>query len=234
MNVPPNTDALVRAVPVGTKPSRYALLLNFLPLLHVAAGAVVICSVDGVLQIVGVTLTWVYVLPPLMCRLAMAIFGRPEGENLGQDTRAFRVWWFLTQWQLLFNRFSVFEEVLRLVPGLYALWLNAWGSSVSPVVYWGPGAMVVDRHAVRVGPGTVIGTRAVLSGHLAVKDPLGTFNVTLAPIEIGAAVLVGAYAGIAPGCTVAANEEVPAAAFLRPFTRWAGRRRTKAARPMTG
>jgi len=76
--------------------------------------------------------------------------------------------------------------------------------------------------------------RAVLSGHLAMKDSSGAFRVTLAPVEIGEGALIGAYAGIGPGCRVAAGEEVPAAAFLRPFTQWTGGRRVKADRPRLG
>jgi hypothetical protein len=48
----------------------------------------------------------------------MVSFGRPEGQ-LTQDMSAYRVWWVLTQWQILFNRLPWLEELLRLVPGLY-------------------------------------------------------------------------------------------------------------------
>jgi hypothetical protein len=200
-------------------------------LLHVLAGAVLLYLADGATVRIGIALAWIYVLPPLACRTAMALLGTPEGTDLGQETRAYKVWWFVTQCQVLFNRFDFFEELLRLVPGLYALWLNAWGARVSPVVYWGPGALVVDRPAVRVARGAVIGTRAVLAGHLAVKDESGNFRVTLAPVDIGAGALIGAYAGIGPGCTVAAGEAVPAGAFLRPHTQWMAGRRVKADRP---
>jgi len=225
------TRELTRALPAGAKPSGYSLALNFLPLLHLLAGAAFLWLVDGAVARIGAALAWIYILPPLAGRVVMALFGAPQGEGLGQEARAYKVWWFLTQMQVLFNRFAVLEELLRMVPGLYALWLNGWGAQVSPVVYWGPGSVVVDRQAARIGPGAVIGVRAVLSGHLAVKDSNGAFRVTLAPVEIGEGALIGAYAGIGPGCRVAAGEEVPAAAFLRPFTHWTGGRRVKANRP---
>jgi len=230
----PQLEQLTRALPAGAKPSGYSLALNFLPLLHLLAGAAVLWFVDGAMARIGAALAWIYILPPLAGRVAMAQFGAPAGEGLSQEARAYKVWWFLTQLQVLFNRFGFLEELLRMVPGLYALWLNAWGARVSPVVYWGPGAVVVDRQAVRVARGAVIGTRAVLAGHLAVKDSSGAFRVTLAPVEIGEGALIGAYAGIGPGCRVAAGEEVPAAAFLRPFTQWTGGRRVKPGRPRLG
>jgi len=68
----------------------------------------------------------------------------------------------------------------------------------------------------------------VLTGHLAVQDAAGRFTVTLAPVTVGAAALIGAYAGIGPGCVVAAGQEVLAARFLRPHTRWDQGRRVKA------
>jgi hypothetical protein len=231
MNAPPQLEELARPLPAGAKPSGYSLALNFLPLLHLLAGAAVLWFVDGTLARIGAALAWIYILPPLAGRIAMTLFGTPHGEGFGQDARAYKVWWFLMQLQVLFNRFSFLEELLRMVPGLYALWLNGWGARVSSVVYWGPGVLVMDRQAVRVARGAVIGTRAVLVGHLALKDSAGAFRVTLAPVEIGEGALIGAYAAIGPGCSVSAGEEVPAAAFLRPFTQWSGHRRVKANRP---
>jgi len=232
--IAPQLDELTRALPAGAKPSGYSLALNFLPVLQLLAGAAVLWFVDGAMARIGTALAWIYILPPLAGRIAMALFGAAEGEGLGQETRAYKLWWFLTQLQVLFNRFGFLEELLRMVPGLYALWLNAWGAQVSPLVYWGPGAVVLDRQAARVARDVVIGTRAVLAGHLAVKDSSGAFRVTLAPVEIGVGALIGAYAGISPGCRVAAGEEVPAAAFLRPFTQWAGGKRVKVDRPRRG
>jgi hypothetical protein len=229
----PQLDDLRRALPPGAKPSAYSLALNFLPFLHLLAGAALVWSVAGAPARIFVTLAWIYLLPPLAGRVATLLYGESEGKDVGQSDRAYKVWWFLTQCQVLFNRFGFLEELLRMVPGLYALWLNLWGAHVSPVVYWGPGAVVADRQSVRIGPGAVIGTRAVLAGHLAVKDAQGVFRVTLAPVEIGAGALIGAYVGIAPGCRVGAGEEVPAATFLRPHTYWSEGRRVRPQRPRT-
>lgn len=230
MNATEPRDALIRALPAGAKPSLYSLALNALPLAYIAAGVAVVAAIDGIGAAAGAALAWIYVLPPLAARIAMALFGVPQGEALCQDSRAYKVWWFLVQLQVPFNRFGIFEELLRLVPGLYPLWLNAWGSRVSALVYWGPGAMVADRQSARIGRGAVIGTRAVISGHLAVKDERGATCVTLGPVEIGDGVLIGAYAGIGPGSIIATGEQVPAAAFVRPYTRWAEGRRMKGGR----
>jgi UDP-3-O-[3-hydroxymyristoyl] glucosamine N-acyltransferase len=224
-------DTLPQALLAEARPSGFSLALNYLPLLNLLAGAALLLFVDSVAAGIATLLAWIYLLPPLACRITIGLFGMPQGDGLDQSARAYKVWWFLAQLQVLFNRFGMFEELLRMVPGLYALWLNAWGARVSAMVYWGPGAMVVDRQAVRIDRNVVIGTRAVLAGHIAVRDSGGAFRVTLAPVEIGAGALIGAYAGIGPGCKVAPEQEVPTAAFLRPFTQWKDGQRIKSARP---
>lgn len=231
MTVPPNVVELTQTRPAGVRPGRYSVALNALPLAIVVAGAAVVWWVESAPARIALALAWIYLLPPLAGRLVIAAFGAPLGERLTEDMRAYRVWWLLVQLQVVFNRFPFFEEALRLIPGAYALWLNLWGSHVSALVYWGSGAIAVDRHALRIGPAVVLGTRSVLSAHLATKDEAGVYRVTLAPVTIGDGALIGAYAGIGPGCVVEPGAEVPAAAFLRPHTQWSGDRRVRTPRP---
>jgi len=231
MNAPPLQDELKRVRVAGTRPSGYSLALNALPFVYLLCGTGVILTVDGPAARVLIGLAWIYLLPPVVTRLALAVWGSPEGEGLGQDTRGYRLWWFVTQMQVVFNRLPVLEEALRLVPGCYPLWLQLWGARVSLKVYWASGAMIVDRTLLDVGAGVVVGTRAVISAHLAYKDEAGVFRVTVARTRIGDDVLIGAYAGIGPGCRIESGAEVPAAAFLRPYTHWTRGARVRTDRP---
>lgn len=215
----------------GESPSRYSLLLNALPFLYLVAGFASLAYATSTLGRLAIATVWLYLLPPLVARVCMAMFGSPTGRDLLQSARAYRVWWFLAQLQVVFNRVPALEEVLRIVPGLYPLWLRLWGARVSLKVYWGPGSLVTDRMLLEIGAGVVIGTRAVLSAHLACKDEAGAFRVTIAPVVIGDGALIGAYAGIGPGCRIDAGSEVPAAAFLRPDTHWQRGRRLRTGRP---
>ncbi len=233
MNAPQSHNDLTRTRVADTRPSGYSLALNALPLVYLLCGVGAIALTDDIGRRVLIGMAWLYVLPPVIVRLALGVCGGVEGENLGQETRAYKLWWFVTQMQVVFNRFPALEEALRLVPALYPLWLRLWGARSSFKVYWACGAMVLDRTLLSVGSGVVIGTRAVLASHLAYKDEAGAFRVTIARVEIGDDVLIGAYAGIGPGCRIDAGSEVPAAAFLRPFTRWTRGNRGRADRPRT-
>src|SRR5262249_14860643 len=115
--------------------SRFTLALNYLPLTQLLLGAALIAwQATSLLAAVLWALAWLYLLPPLISRLAMLVFGAPQGRALTQETRAYKVWWFTHQWQVLFNRLPWLEELLRLMPGVYALWLRLWGARVSPLV----------------------------------------------------------------------------------------------------
>jgi hypothetical protein len=210
----------------GARASTYTLLLNALPLAYVVCAVAAVLAVAGWPARIVVGLAWIYLLPPLLVRVSQALWGSPEGRDLTQDTRAYKLWWFATQMQVPFNRFPMLEEALRLAPGLYALWLRLWGARVSTRVYWAAGVIVTDRNLIDVGLGAVIGTRAILASHLGFKDEHGAFRVTVARLRIEDEALIGAYAGLGPGCRIEAGAEVPVAAFLRPFTDWqsAGRR----------
>ncbi|WP_078119794.1 hypothetical protein [Thiosocius teredinicola] len=198
--------------------SRFALLANAIPLLAIA----VIVSVATVLTTgaVGWTATFVallYVLPPVTARIVMALFGKPQGRDLRQDSTAFKVWWVLLQLQMPFNRIPWLEELLRLVPGLYPFWLNLWGAKVNPASFWAPGARSLDRPYLEVAYGSVIGTEALISGHLSrIED--GRFLVDIAAVSVGSYAVVGARSSIGPGCVIAPGETLTALSPLPPYT----------------
>ena len=213
------------------KVSGFTLALNWLPFLYIVTG-VLIALGAGVRggSLAAFSLAWIYLVPPLVCRTTLAIAGYPEGRGLDQQASAYKLWWFLSQWQVVLNRVPLLDELLRLVPGLYPLWLGLWGSRVSLFAYWAPGALVVDRYLLRVERGAVIGTGVLLSGHLGVQGEDGSFRVDVAPVEIAAGAIIGAGAKLGPGCRVAGDELVPAGRLLKPFSIWQrGRKQARTA-----
>jgi hypothetical protein len=198
----------------------YMIAANYYTLAYVAAGVFAVATPTLSLGArLALALGWLYLLPPLLARLAMAVLGRPHGE-FTPEARAYRTWWLLTQLQVIYGRVALLEEALRIVPGAYSLWLRLWGSKVSVLVLWSPGVMVTDRYLLQVAKGVVVGTRSTLGGHIATVDGEGAYRLTVAPIVLDEGSVVGALAGVGPGCHVFPWETVPAGRLLPPFTAW--------------
>jgi hypothetical protein len=213
------TDRIVEQSGLTT----YTLALNYLPLVQLVAGASFIASqATSFGATILWTLAWLYLLPPLVCRLALIVLGAPCGRSLSQQDRAYKVWWFTYQWQVVFNRFPWLDEILRLVPGLYSLWLYMWGGRVSPLAYWAPGALVVDRPLVIVEAGAVIGAGAGLVGHVGVVAPDGTYRLDIGAPHVGRGAMMGARSGLSAGAALAAGQMLPAGRMIKPFTLWDG------------
>lgn len=206
------------------KPSAFSLWLNGLPFLHLASGiGVVLGLCDTVGGRAWVLAAWVYLLPPLASRLMIFAWGRPEGR-LTQDMVAYRVWWVLTQWQTTFNRLPWLEELLRLVPGLYALWIGLWGGSLSPFAYIGPGVLITDRYAIRVGRGAILGMKAILAGHLVLRDEAGRWVVLAAAPIVEPEAILGGEAKMGPGAVLRAGHMLPTGRRISPFDEWPRRK----------
>ncbi len=207
------------------KPSVFSLWLNALPFLHLVSGVAAIlwlCDTTGGKLIL--LMIWVYLLPPLASRLLLVLFGRPEGR-FTQDTSAYRVWWVLTQWQILFNRLPWLEELLRLVPGLYAFWITLWGGSLSPFAYIGPRVLITDRHAIRVGRGAVLGMQSILAGHLVIRNEAGRWLVLAAAPIVEPDAVVGGDARLGPGAILRTGQMLPTGCHINPFDEWPRRRK---------
>jgi len=172
---------------------------------------------------------WIYFVPPLLCRTILLCFGVPLGINVFPNSRAFKVWWWLTQIQMLFNRFSILEEGLRFIPGMYALWLNLWGATVSVEAFWSPGVFIADRYLVCVKKGVVLGSRCLISGHVVTGTTQGYYALTVGLVTIQPYAIVGAHAIIGPGCYVHTKETIPIGRILPPFTIWKAGRKERAA-----
>ena len=199
----------------------FMVAANYFPLVYILTGAALVFGLPfGPWGRVGLALSWIYLLPPLVGRLLVGIVGAPVTENAAPQARSYKLWWMLTQLQMLFNRLPVLEELLRLLPGVYPLWLNLWGSHVSLLAFWAPGARVTDRYLLEVGRGVVLGTRCLVGGHLVTRHGSGDYRLTVARVVVESGAVIGVQAVIGPGCRICSDETVPAGALLPPFTMW--------------
>lgn len=210
----------------ATRLTWFMVAANYYSALYLLVGGVaVFLAGPAPAARVAVALVWLYVVPPALARLILAARGAPVGRATA-DAPAYRTWWLLTQIQMVFNRVRLLEEVLRLIPGAYGLWLNLWGARVSLFAFWSPGVFVADRYLLRVGRGAVLGARCHVGGHIISATGGGGWELVVAPVTIEPGAVVGALAMVGPGCVIAAGETVPAGRRLAPFTAWRdGRRR---------
>ena len=202
------------------KPDAFSLALNVVPFVHLASGLVLAFALfASPWSRFGFIAAWVYLVPPLAGRLATACFGVPGGE-LTQDMRAYRVWWFLTQLQTVFNRLPMLEELLRLVPGLYSAWISLWGGRISARAYIGPGVVITDRYLVNVAAGAVLGFKSALASHMVIRSDAGRYVVIVAAPTVEEEAIVGGAAGLGPGATLRAGHILPTGRRVGPFDEW--------------
>ena len=104
------------------------LALNFLPLIHVLTTMSLLLMPYANWPVrIGIALTVLYLLPPLVARMILLLVTIPHGR-IAVGSNAFFAWWSLFQLQIIFCRLPALEEILRLIPGVYSLWLRLWGA----------------------------------------------------------------------------------------------------------
>lgn len=225
---PPDVLPRPRAFDVPAAFRVKMVLLGFIPLLHLTATILpVALALTGRLapRLAWLTPVVLFVLPPLVVRVATTWSPLTVGR-VEPGSTAFLHWWFTAQWQIVFARFPMLEELLRMIPGAYSMWLRLWGARIGSVVYWSPGVAILDRSLVRIGSRVIIGTGARFNPHaLAPAGPRDT-KLYLAPITIAEDVLIGAFSQLLPGCQVGAGEITPPFRTIHAFARFAGGRRT--------
>src|SRR5687767_13363110 len=109
--------AATRAAALAPSTRLAMVLLGYIPLLHVGSVAAVFLLPASLPLRIVLAIVILYVLPPLLSRSAGVIEG-----TFAPGDRGFLRWWFTNQLQVIFNRLPL-EEVVRLVPGLYSVWL---------------------------------------------------------------------------------------------------------------
>lgn len=194
------------------------VIINYFSILFITTGITVSLSLsDRYASFLMFFSAWIYLVPPLLARITITLFGRPTG-TVNNNSRTHFIWSLLFQFQLIYNRFPILEEILRIIPGIYALWLNIWGARVSMFVFWSSGVTILDRYSIHIDKGTILGTECLLSGHFLMIDEHGHDSVIIDSIHIGSGALIGTRSMVAPGCIIHPNETLAATRLLMPFT----------------
>jgi hypothetical protein len=203
------------------------LALNFLPLLHVVLlVAVWLMPWASLPARAGIFLAVLYLLPPLAARLILSAIKISQGR-IAIGSRAFFAWWTSFQLQIIFCRLPALEEALRLIPGIYSVWLRLWGSRIGRLTYWSPGTAITDRSFLQIGNDVVFGAGVRLNAHVMAPGKDGRMELILADLKIGDQVMVGGYSLLTAGTEIHSGETTRACQLSPPFSLWQDGKRTK-------
>jgi len=201
--------------------------LNFLPLIHVLLLALVLLAPFGNWRLrSGIALAVLYLLPPVLARLILSLYTIPKGR-IAIGSKSFFFWWTLFQLQIVFCRLPALEEMLRLIPGAYSLWLRLWGSHVGRLTYWSPGTAITDRSFLFIGNDVVFGAGVRLNAHVLAKDKDGHMELILATLKIGDRAVVGGYSLLTAGTEISPDAVTRACQLSSPFSLWKDGKRVK-------
>lgn len=194
--------------------------MGYIPCLHCLSVLVLLgvaISGMGPSWLSACAIAILYLLPPLAI-LPLRIKQHLTATKYPLESAEFLRWWYVAQWQVVFNRLPLLEEILRLIPGVYSAWLRLWGGSIGAFVYWSPGLRISDRPFVEIGDRTVIGLDTKLYAHFLTRSPTGSTDLYLAPIAIGHDALIGGCGLLTAGVQVSPCEQTPAIRPLAPFS----------------
>ena len=143
----------------------------------------------------------VYVFPLLCHRIHFLFFPFSDGYwDLSE--KKYNPWWASHMFQYPFIALPWVESLLHFVPGLYSLWLRAWGSKIGKKVFWTPRVEVIDRGLIEVGDGAIFGHISAMSSHM-VAEIDGKPCLVIKKIVIGKKAFIGADSQHGPGVIVA-------------------------------
>jgi hypothetical protein len=199
------------------------LMCNYIQLVHIAATLCLLFLpwIGSAFWRAGTAAVIFYLLPPLLARLTLRLLPI-RSTCIALPSREYFTWWFLLNLQMVFCRFPFFEELLRVLPGVYSAWLRLWGARIGKYTYWAAGVRILDRSFLDIGHGVIFGAGVRLAPHIIAENKQGRPELLLADIVIGDRAVIGGYALLAAGTRIAPDESTRALLRSAPFTSWQG------------
>ena len=169
----------------------------------------------NVFYMLGAIAVIIYVIPPLITRVALLIYPLKETEY-ELFSKGYYIWFLTFCSQIIYLRLPFLEEILRLIPGLYSLWLRIfWGAKIGRLTFWAPGTRILERNFLDVGDYVVFAADTRINAHVMTDSKL-----LIAPIKIENNVVVGAYSLLTCGTVLKANQATKAFLISPPFSVW--------------
>ena len=148
-----------------------------------------------------------YLLPLLAFKILNWVRPLNEGRSI-LTKQNYSPWVASYRVQHLYILFPILESVLHALPGLYSIWLRAWGSKIGKNVIWAGTTTITDRSMLVIGEDVFVGNLVYLSPHV-VNPTREHLLLYLKKIRIGSNVFVGAGSRLGPGAVVHDNCFVP-------------------------
>ncbi|MBX2865365.1 MAG: acyl transferase [Leptolyngbyaceae cyanobacterium MAG.088] len=167
-------------------------------------------------SLVGLSLSifFLYGLPVWVHQIHNRLYPLNNGISYLQGDN-YSPWWGSHQLQVIYIAFPALETLLRLIPGLFSVWLRLWGAQIGKGVYWTPGLEIADRGLLTIGDGVVFGHQVGLYSHI-IKPRRDNLMLYLKPITIGDSSFIGAGSYIGAGATITAGSFLAAGSEIYP------------------
>lgn len=204
----------------STRERLLMLIINYTAFFHVLlVGVASMVPWGGWPWRLAAGVTVLYLLPPLLARIVRRLSSLDEG-HIRTNSPSFFAWWMMFNLQVVFCRFPVLEEIIRLIPGAYSLWLRLWGAKIGRFTYWAAGTLILDRSYLKIGDGVVFGADVRINPHVLQRNQNGEMELILATVKIGDRALIGGYSLLTAGTEIAADECTRAFLISPPFSKW--------------
>lgn len=193
--------------------SRILLFFPAIVLLLTTVSFIYFVRSPGIFGFLGILFS-LYGLPILVFKFHQLFYPLKEGISYLQG-KEYSPWWGSHQIQVIYIAIPALEALLRLIPGLFSVWLRLWGAKVGRNVYWTPGLEIADRSLLEIGDYVVIGHRVGIYSHV-IKPRKQDLILYVKKVKIGHNVFVGAGSHLAPGVVIEDGVYLPVATNLYP------------------
>ena len=198
--------------------SLFGKLISLFPFLH---GLLIVASVIAFIveptPITCVTIVVCTYLFPLFIFRAHNLVCRLE-EGTYSIVQGYSPWYGTHMIQTMFIAFPRLETALRLIPGVFSLWLRLWGSKVGSNVYFTPHFEVADRSLLDIGNNCVFGYDVKIASHVISPSRELGLKIYIKKVVIEDGGFVGATSRLAPGVHVKKGALVKATTNVYPDT----------------
>lgn len=191
-------------------------ILSFFPaFILVTAGVSLLYFIDSPDILSFLTFLFsLYGLPLLAYHCHQRFYPVQEGVSYLRG-QSYSAWWGSHQIQATYIAFPILEIILRLIPGLFSLWLRLWGAHIGREVYWTSLLEIADRGLLEIGDRVVFGHRVGLYAHV-IKPRKKNLMLFVKKITIGNDVFIGAKSQLGPGVIIGDHSYLPAETTMYP------------------